>query len=86
MAFVRGIHRWQAGNAENVSIWWRYHEKQKKNITSPIVIPGSTTISKATTIAFKNMAICEWKDTQVRNTKSNTPSESRGDSIVIVTK
>ena len=35
LAFVRGIHRgpvnsshtWMASNAENVSIWWRHHEK-----------------------------------------------------------
>ena len=25
LAFVRGIHRWPASNAENVSIWWRHH-------------------------------------------------------------
>ena len=49
------------------------------------MIPGSTTISKATIIALKNMAIYEWEDMQVRNKKSSTPSNSRGDSIVIVT-
>ena len=35
LAFVRGIHRWavnfphhaKASNAENVSIWWRHHER-----------------------------------------------------------
>ena len=32
LAFVRGIHRWpvtaqRASNAENISIWWRHHEK-----------------------------------------------------------
>ena len=25
LAFVRGIHRGPASNAENVSIWWRHH-------------------------------------------------------------
>ena len=54
-----------------------------KNLTSPIVIPGSTTISKAIVMAFKNMAIYEWEYLQVRNKKSSTPSISRGDSIVI---
>ena len=31
LAFVRGIHGWpaqMASNAENVSIWWRHHERR----------------------------------------------------------
>ena len=48
------------------------------------MIPGSTTISKATAMAFKNMAIYEWEDMQIRNKKSSTPFNSQGASIVIV--
>ena len=35
LAFVRGISAQMASNAENVSIWWRHHEKRIKSTDIP---------------------------------------------------
>ena len=44
LAFVRGIHRSPASNAENVSIWWRHHEFPKCQL-----IPWMTRVNTART-------------------------------------
>ena len=42
LAFVRGIHRWlprtKGSDAENVSIWWRYHVKSDNRVKTGLYI------------------------------------------------
>ena len=52
LACVRGIHRWSASNAENVSIWWRHHDDlvngtkcwSKSAVITPFGCEQSTTL------------------------------------------
>ena len=52
LAFVREIHRWpvnspqRAGNAENVSIWWRHHVNLA---TYPVTVISVTKFNKSVT-------------------------------------
>ena len=58
LAFVRGIHRLPASNAENVSIWWRHHVKIHQNTLNPDLSRlGDFTRSDDRDVC---QSLCEW--------------------------
>ena len=57
LAFVRGIHRWPANNAENVSIWWRHHEWSNIYICIYIYISSTTNFTTLRVKLIVNMIV-----------------------------